>query len=96
MRPLVPLVDVVIANEEDLQSVLGIEVRARRRHRRSCSMSARIRAAAGAWPSEFGVKRVAVTLRESMSASDNAWSAVLFDAATRDVPSEPALQRAAG
>lgn len=30
---------------------------------------------------EFGVKHVAVTLRESVSASDNAWSAVLFYAA---------------
>ena len=32
---------------------------------------------------EFGVTQVAVTLRESLSASDNAWSAVLFDAPTR-------------
>ena len=31
---------------------------------------------------EFGVKQVAVTLRESLSASDNAWSAVLFDSTT--------------
>jgi 2-dehydro-3-deoxygluconokinase len=30
--------------------------------------------------SEFGVSLVAVTLRESLSASDNAWSAVLLDA----------------
>jgi 2-dehydro-3-deoxygluconokinase len=32
---------------------------------------------------EFGVARVAVTLRESLSASDNAWSAVLFDGRAR-------------
>jgi hypothetical protein len=31
---------------------------------------------------EFGVKRVAVTLRESRSASENAWSAVLYDGTT--------------
>ena len=30
MRPLMPLVDLVIANEEDLQAVLGVEVAARR------------------------------------------------------------------
>jgi len=30
---------------------------------------------------ELGVGQIAVTLRESLSASDNAWSAVLFDAA---------------
>ena len=34
MRPLMPLVDVVIANEEDLQAVLGIEVPQCGRHRR--------------------------------------------------------------
>jgi 2-dehydro-3-deoxygluconokinase len=30
---------------------------------------------------DFGAKQVAVTLRESISASDNGWSAVLYDAA---------------
>ena len=33
--------------------------------------------------SEFNVSRVAVTLRESISASENGWSAVLYDAATK-------------
>src|SRR6185503_14522116 len=37
-------------------------------------------AAAERVASAFGVKRVAVTLRESLSASDNGWSAMLFDA----------------
>ena len=32
--------------------------------------------------SEFNVARVAVTLRESISASENGWSAVLYDAST--------------
>jgi 2-dehydro-3-deoxygluconokinase len=32
---------------------------------------------------EFGVSQVAITLRESRSASENAWSGVLFDAASR-------------
>ena len=31
---------------------------------------------------EFGVQHVAVTLRESQSASDNLWSTVVFDAST--------------
>jgi 2-dehydro-3-deoxygluconokinase len=31
---------------------------------------------------DFGPKRVAITLRESVSASDNGWSAVLWDADT--------------
>ena len=31
---------------------------------------------------DFGPKMVAITLRESLSASDNGWSAVLWDATT--------------
>ncbi|MEW5981667.1 MAG: sugar kinase [Acidobacteriota bacterium] len=81
MRPLMPLVDVVIANEEDLQSVLGIEVPQTDVTGASLSVEG-YRAAAERVASEFGVKQVAVTLRESLSASDNAWSAVLFDAPT--------------
>src|SRR5262249_59357648 len=38
------------------------------------------RAAAERVTREFGPKLVAVTLRESMSASDNGWSGVLWDA----------------
>jgi 2-dehydro-3-deoxygluconokinase len=81
MRPLMPMVDVVIANEEDLQSVLGIEVP----HTDVTGASLNVegyRTAAARVASEFGVKRVAVTLRESLSASDNAWSAVLLDETT--------------
>lgn len=82
MRPLMPLVDVVIANEEDLQAVLGIEVAHTDvtggvldvgAYRQACERVA----------GEFGCRQVAVTLRESVSASENGWSAVLFDAATR-------------
>jgi 2-dehydro-3-deoxygluconokinase len=32
---------------------------------------------------EYGVKYVAVTLRQSLSASENGWSAVLLDATTK-------------
>lgn len=79
MRPLMPMVDLVIANEEDLQSVLGIQVP----HADVTGASLDVqgfREAAVRVAGEFGVKRVAVTLRESLSASDNAWSGVLFDA----------------
>jgi 2-dehydro-3-deoxygluconokinase len=82
MRPLMPLVDVVIANEEDLQAVLGIEVPHADVTAASLSLEG-YRAAAERVVADFGVRQVAVTLRESLSASDNAWSAVLFDAATR-------------
>lgn len=81
MRPLMPLVDLVIANEEDLQAVLGIEVP----HADVTGASLDVegyRTAAAQVVAEFGVRQVAVTLRESLSASDNAWSAVLLDAAS--------------
>lgn len=80
MRPLMPLVDVVVANEEDLQAVLGVEVPHADVTAGSLSVDG-YRVAAERVTSEFGVKTVAVTLRESQSASDNAWSAVLWDAA---------------
>ena len=81
MRPLMSLVDVVIANEEDLQAVLGIDVA--QVDVTAGELSAeRYREAAERVVQEFGVKHVAVTLRESLSASDNAWSGVLLDAAT--------------
>ena len=66
-----PLVDLVIANEEDLQAVLGIEVP----HADVTGGSLDVdgyRAAAERVAAEFGVEQVAVTLRESLSASDNA------------------------
>lgn len=81
MKPLASLADVVIANEEDLQSVLGIPVE----HTSVIDgvlNTAGYRTAAARVVTEFGVARVAVTLRESMSASENGWSAVLYDAAT--------------
>lgn len=81
MRPLVRGVDLLIANEEDLQSVLGIDVP----HTAVADAALDVesyRAAAAGVAAEFGIARVAVTLRESLSASDNRWSAVLYDAAS--------------
>lgn len=79
MRPLMPLVDVVIANEEDLQAVLGIEV-AHADITGGVLDAGAYRPACERVAAEFGCTHVAVTLRESVSASDNGWSAVLFDA----------------
>ena len=81
MRPLMSLVDVVIANEEDLQAVLGIDVPQVDVTAGDLNVE-RYRDAAERVVEEFGVKHVAVTLRESLSASDNAWSGVLLDATT--------------
>lgn len=81
MRPLAAMADVVIANEEDLQASLGVRVRNTDVTAAALTVDS-YREAAEHVASEFGVKQVAVTLRESVSASDNGWSAVMFDAGT--------------
>jgi 2-dehydro-3-deoxygluconokinase len=79
MRPLMKDVDVVIANEEDLQSVLGIPVAGSDVTSGTLDVSG-YREAAARVTRECGPAIVAVTLRESLTASDNGWSAVLWDA----------------
>ena len=80
MKPLMRDVDVVIANEEDLQSVLGVAVAGADVTSGTLDVSG-YRAAAERVTRDFGPPIVAVTLRESLSASDNGWSAVLWDGA---------------
>lgn len=79
MGPMMQDVDVVIANEEDLQAVLGIEVHGANVAGGVLDVSG-YRDAAARVSRDFGPPVVAVTLRESLSASDNGWSAVLWDA----------------
>jgi 2-dehydro-3-deoxygluconokinase len=81
MRPMMPLIDVVIANEEDIQSVLGLEVEGTDVTTGTLNLEA-YRQVADRITRELGATIVAITLRESVSASDNGWSAVLFDKAT--------------
>ena len=78
MRPLMSSVDVVIANEEDLQSVLGVRVAETDVMTGTLNVDA-YREAAGWVSAKLGPSLVAITLRESHSASDNGWSAVLWD-----------------
>jgi 2-dehydro-3-deoxygluconokinase len=82
MRPLMAHVDAVIANEEDLQSVLGVEV-AHADVTGGALDAAAYQEAAERVCGEFGVGLVAVTLRESLSASENGWSAVLYERDSR-------------
>jgi 2-dehydro-3-deoxygluconokinase len=79
MGPLMRYVDVVIANEEDLQSVLGVHVPGTDVTSGQLNLDG-FREAAERVTRDFGPKMVAITLRESVSASDNGWSAVLWDA----------------
>ncbi len=79
MGPMMRHVDVVIANEEDLQSVLGVQVPGTDVTSGQLNVEG-YRQAAQRVTREFGPPMVAITLRESLSASDNGWSAVLWDA----------------
>jgi 2-dehydro-3-deoxygluconokinase len=70
--------DICIANEEDCQHALGIHADAdvesgKLEHTAYASLAARVTAA---YPN---LKLVAITLRESYSASHNGWSACLWD-----------------
>jgi 2-dehydro-3-deoxygluconokinase len=70
-------VDLCIANEEDASDVFGI------RAEDTDVSSGKIRAAAyeqvaRALTDKFGFKQVAITLRESISADDNNWAAMLY------------------
>ena len=78
MEALAPFVDVCISNEEDARDVFGIEA--------SGSDIAGGHLDKGSYKSvarqlaeRYGFKQVAITLRTSVSASFNKWSALLFD-----------------
>ncbi len=81
MRPLMRHVDVVVANEEDIQSVLGLPVPDTDVTSGQLNLGG-YRQVAEQLTREFGPTMVAITLRESLSASDNGWSAALWDANT--------------
>jgi len=77
MGGLMHYVDLCIANEEDAADVFGI-------HAKDTDVSsgtishAGYEQVAGALTERFGFKQVAITLRESLSANDNNWAAMLY------------------
>ena len=78
MQPLMPYVDVCIANEEDAEKSLGVragasDVEAGKLDEASYFEVAR------RLKKQYGFQAVAITLRESYSASRNGWSALLLD-----------------
>jgi 2-dehydro-3-deoxygluconokinase len=82
MRKLLPFVDVVIANEEDAEQVLGIKAAHTNVEHGELSVTAYPDVAREIVKQFPKVKRVAITLRESLSASHNNWGAMLYDAAS--------------
>lgn len=77
MSELVKYVDVCIANEEDAKDVFGIEAEGtdidagKLNHAGYVSVAKQLQ-------ERFGCKRVAITLRSSISANDNDWAAMLY------------------
>ncbi|GAW94114.1 sugar kinase [Calderihabitans maritimus] len=78
MSEIVKYVDVCIANEEDAEKVFGIKA-AETDITKGRLSSEGYKQVAKELKERFGFKYVAITLRESFSASDNGWSAILFD-----------------
>jgi 2-dehydro-3-deoxygluconokinase len=78
MGKLVPNVDVCIANEEDASDVFGIKAKGTDITTGKISHEG-YKEVAKALADRFGFKKVAITLRESISANDNNWAAMLYD-----------------
>ena len=78
MSELCKYVDVCIANEEDAKDVFGIEAAntdiygGKLNHEGYKSVAVQLK-------EQFGFKKVAITLRTSLSASDNDWAGMLYD-----------------
>lgn len=78
MRPLMEHVDVCIANEEDADRSLGMTAGSTNVEGAALDEAGYFRLAER-MREEFDFEAVAITLRESFSASRNGWSAVLHD-----------------
>lgn len=80
MSGLMEYVDVAIGNEEDAEKVFGIKAGASDVTKGELSHEG-YREVAKELVQRFGFEKVAITLRESLSASDNNWSGMLYDGA---------------
>ncbi len=80
MTELCQYVDVCISNEEDAKDVFGIEAEATDIYGGSLNHEG-YKSVAKQLADKFGFEKVAITLRESRSASDNGWSGMLYDVA---------------
>jgi 2-dehydro-3-deoxygluconokinase len=88
LSPLLGYVHLLIANEEQLTTVLGAapgridDSTSRRREETLLAAAERVVA-------EYGFEQVAITLRENLSASENGWSALLYDGASKTLHRGP-------
>ncbi|MBQ7268617.1 MAG: sugar kinase [Bacteroidales bacterium] len=82
MAELVPYVDVLIANEADAADVFGIVGKGSDVESGKLNKLGYV-SVAEQLVERFGVKKVAITLRTSLSAFDNLWAGMLYDAKTQ-------------
>ena len=81
MAKLVPYVDVLIANEADAADVFGIVGKGSDVESGKLNKEGYV-SVAEQLVKRFGCKKVAITLRTSLSAFDNLWAGMLYDAKT--------------
>lgn len=91
MTSLMPYVDVLIANESDAADVFGIVAEG------SCVENgvldkAAYESVARQLSDRFGIEKVAITLRTSISASVNKWAGMLYEKGTAEFSSEYTIQ----
>ena len=82
MKGILPFIDVVIGNEEDCHDVLGIRAGETDVHSGTLDTARYTDVARQVVKMFPNVSKVAITLRESISATHNNWGAILFDAAS--------------
>ena len=82
MAKLVPYVDVLIANEADAADVFGIVGEGSDVESGKLDKGGYV-SVAEQLVKRFGCKKVAITLRTSLSAFDNLWAGMLYDAKTK-------------
>lgn len=78
MTGLMPFVDMVVANEEDAEMVFGIKAKHTDVAKGAINEEG-YREVAMELKRRFGLRHVAITLRESTSASENGWSGLYYD-----------------
>ncbi len=78
MEPLMQYVDICIGSEEDADKMFGMEAGASDVEKGKLDIAS-YEAVARKLVEQFGLKKAALTLRESISASDNDWSACLWN-----------------
>jgi len=78
MGELIKYVDISIGNEEDAEKVFGIKAQSTDVTSGKLNREG-YKEVAKRLVDEYGLKMAAITLRESYSASDNGWSAMLYD-----------------